>query len=368
MLILTNEDAAQVLTMRDTIAALEQLYGDLGRGSAVYRGRTDLFIPTAGSTDEAPSAYQLKTLDGAAPRWNVGSIRVTSDVVAFPLIGGQRRRVKIPTAAGKRYTGLVLLFDSATGELKSILQDGMLQQFSVGAINAIGAKYLSREDSEVVALFGAGGQSVPQLIGLKEVRPIRRVQVYTPTPGEAEKFAKANADALGLEVVAAASPEAALTDADIVVTATNSRVPFFPAEWLKPGMHLSSLQRDEAKEVAIATSISSSSIPARRRWNRPRPISRRWKRSTASRCTIIRQATSTGTISRISANWCTATCKALECRAADLLPQQHRMRRAIFCRRRTDLFSRESQGASGHEGPGRIVYGDDRLMQQRLRR
>ena len=48
--------------------------------------------------------------------------------------------------------------------------------------------------------------------------------------------------------MAAATPEAALAGADIVVTATNSRVPFFPAEWLKPGMHLSCLQRDEAKE------------------------------------------------------------------------------------------------------------------------
>ena len=87
----------------------------------------------------------------------------------------------------------MLLFDSATGELISILQDGMLQQFSVGAINAIGAKYLARKDAEVVALFGAGGQAGPQIRGLKEVRAIRRVQVYTPTPAEAEKFAKANA-------------------------------------------------------------------------------------------------------------------------------------------------------------------------------
>src|ERR1700754_1946871 len=130
MLFLTNEDAAQVLTMHDTIAALEQLYGDLGRGSAVYRGRTDLFIPTKGAREDVPSAYQLKTLDGAVPRWNVGSIRVTSDVVAFPLIGGQRRRVKIPAGKSKPYTGLVFLFDSETGELKSILQDGMLQQYS----------------------------------------------------------------------------------------------------------------------------------------------------------------------------------------------------------------------------------------------
>jgi len=41
----------------------------------------------------------------------------------------------------------------------------MLQQFSVGAINAIGAKCLARKDAEVVALFGAGGQAGPQIRG-----------------------------------------------------------------------------------------------------------------------------------------------------------------------------------------------------------
>src|SRR5262249_15032716 len=139
-----------------------------------------------------------------------------------------------------------LLLDSATGQLAAILQDGVLQQYSVGAINAIGAKYLAREDSRTVALFGAGGQAGPQLRGLREVRPINRVQVYTPTPGEAGTFARANAEPLGIEIVPVRSPEEALSGADIVVTATNSRVPFFPAAWLAPGMHLSALQRDEA--------------------------------------------------------------------------------------------------------------------------
>jgi ornithine cyclodeaminase/alanine dehydrogenase-like protein (mu-crystallin family) len=245
-LVLTNEDAANVLTMRDTIDTLQVLYGDLGNGSAVYRGRTDLFTPSAGGPDHVPSAYQLKTLDGAIPRWNVGSIRVTSDVVAFPIVGDQRRRIKIPTPVGKRYIGLVFLFDSATGQLDAILQDGVLQQYSVGAINAIGAKYLAREDSQTVALFGAGGQAGPQIRGLLEVRPIRRIRVYTPTPDEAGGFAHANERQLGVEVVPVQSPEDALSEADIVVTATNSRVPFFPASWLKPGMHLSCLQRDEA--------------------------------------------------------------------------------------------------------------------------
>jgi ornithine cyclodeaminase/alanine dehydrogenase-like protein (mu-crystallin family) len=124
----------------------------------------------------------------------------------------------------------------------------MLQRFTVGAINAIGAKYLSRPESSVVGLIGAGGQAGPQLAALKEVRPIRQVRVYSPTAGEAETFAKSMSASLGIEVTAAKTAEAAVDGVDIAVTATNSRVPFFPAAWLKPGMHLSSMQRDEAMD------------------------------------------------------------------------------------------------------------------------
>ena len=84
----------------------------------------------------------------------------------------------------KSYVGLVFLFSSATGELTAIIQDGMLQRFTVGAVNAIGAKYLSRPESSVVGLIGAGGQAGPQLDALKEVRPIHEVRVYSPTAGE----------------------------------------------------------------------------------------------------------------------------------------------------------------------------------------
>ena len=248
-LMLSNDDAAKVLTMANTIDALEQLYKDLGKGSAVYRGRTDLFAPTVAEVGaEIPAAHQFKTLDGAIPRLQAASIRVTSDVVAFPEVNGLRRRIKIPAAQGKSYVGLVFLFSSATGELISIVQDGMLQRFTVGAINAIGAKYLSRPESSIVGLIGAGGQAAPQLAALKEVRPIKEVRVYSPTTGEAAAFAKSNSASLGIEMSVAETAEAAVAGVDIAITATNSRVPFFPAAWLKPGMHLSCMQRDEPDE------------------------------------------------------------------------------------------------------------------------
>jgi alanine dehydrogenase len=252
-LVLSNEDAEKILTMRGAITALEELYRDLGKGSAVNRPRTDLFTPTVAQTGaDVPSAHQFKTLDGAVPRLRAASIRVTSDVVAFPEVDGTRRRIKIPAAAGKRFVGLVFLFSSSTGELIAIVQDGLLQRFTVGAINAIGAKHLAREDAAIVGLIGAGSQAGPQLAGLKEVRPIRQVRVYSPTEGEAATFAKQAAGAYGLEISPVASAEAAVEGADIAVTATNSRVPFFPAAWLAPGMHLSCMQRDEAKDECFS--------------------------------------------------------------------------------------------------------------------
>jgi alanine dehydrogenase len=245
-LILSNEDVSAVLTMSSVIDALEELYADLGAGSAVYRGRTDLFSPTSAEIEEPiPAAHQFKTLDGAIPRLQAASIRVTSDIVGFPVVDGSRRRIKIPAAEGKSYVGLVFLFSSVTGELVAVLQDGILQRYSVGAINAIGAKHLSRPASTVVGLIGAGNQAGPQLEALTHVRQISHVRVHSPRTAEAEAFAERMSRALGIEMSVAASARQAVEDVDIAVTATNSRDPFFPAEWLAPGMHLSCMQRDE---------------------------------------------------------------------------------------------------------------------------
>ncbi|MDB5546270.1 MAG: hypothetical protein JWO64_3419 [Hyphomicrobiales bacterium] len=251
-LILSTQDAEKVLTIGAVIAGLEQTYSDLGQGSAVYRGRTDLFHPTTADIgEEVPAAHQFKTLDGAIPREHVASIRVTSDIVAFPLVNGARRRIKIPAAANRTYVGLVFLFSSATGELIAIVQDGMLQKFAVGAINAIGAKYLARENARIVGLIGAGNQAGPQIAALKQVRAIEDVRVFSPKREETQAFCNRMQAELDMRFTVVDTPQAAVRGADIAITATNSREPFFEASWLEPGMHLSSMQRDEPMEACF---------------------------------------------------------------------------------------------------------------------
>ncbi len=73
-------------------------------------------------------------------------MRVTSDVLTWPSVGGRQRRVKVPLAGGNKYVGLVLVFSTATGELLAIFPDGLMQAIRVGVINALSAKYLAREE------------------------------------------------------------------------------------------------------------------------------------------------------------------------------------------------------------------------------
>ena len=77
-LILSNDDVAKLLTMRDCINVLEDTYAELSNGLSVNRVRSDCLVPSG--QDEA--LYSLKSMDGVAPKLGVGAVRLRP---AFPL-------------------------------------------------------------------------------------------------------------------------------------------------------------------------------------------------------------------------------------------------------------------------------------------
>src|SRR5882672_1231272 len=157
-LILSNDDVEKLLTMRDCIAVMEVAYVELAEGRGISRTRSDCFVPTA-RTD---ALYSLKSMDGVVPKLGIGAVRINSDIITWPKEGGNERRVKVPSAPNARYVGLVLLFSSETGEPLAIFPDGVVQRMRVGAANALGAKYLARQDSRHVGILGSGWQAGAQ--------------------------------------------------------------------------------------------------------------------------------------------------------------------------------------------------------------
>lgn len=240
-LILTNAEIESIFTLEECFDALEPALLDLGNGRAVNMPRQDLLVP--GPLDQ--SYHGLKTSCASLPRAAVTTMRVTSDILTWPVIDGRQRRVKVPLAMGNRYVGLVLVFSTSSGELLAIFPDGLMQAIRVGVTNALSAKYLARQDSSVIALYGSGWQAGPALLAMRKVLPIKEVRVFSPTAQNREAFVRKMRAHTDVTLCAVSSPEEAAKGADIVALATNALDPFFPASWIENGMHLTTVRPSE---------------------------------------------------------------------------------------------------------------------------
>jgi alanine dehydrogenase len=240
-LILSNEEIQNIFTIQEGFSALEPAFMELGNGKAAIIPRHDLLVP--GPFDG--SYHGLKASAGSIPRVGVTAVRLTSDIVTWPTVGGAQRRVKVPLAMGSKFVGLVFLFSTTTGELLAIFPDGVVQAIRVGVTNALSAKYMARPDSSVLAVYGSGWQAGPAVSAMCVVRPIREVRVYSPTRENRENFARRMDREVDAKVFAVERPEEAARGADIVSLATNSLEPFFSADGIEAGMHITTVRSSE---------------------------------------------------------------------------------------------------------------------------
>ncbi|HYM19111.1 MAG TPA: ornithine cyclodeaminase family protein [Micropepsaceae bacterium] len=240
-LILSNDDVESVLSMPLCLDALEDAYRELAEGRGLSRRRSDSFAPTS----RQDALYSLKSMDGICPKLGVGAVRINSDIITWPEIGGNARRVKVPSAPNQRYVGLVLLFSSETGEPLAIMPDGVMQRLRVGAANGLGVKYLARQDARIVGMLGSGWQAGAQAMAVTAVRSIETIRCFSPTKANREAFATEMSAKLKTRVVPVDSPEEAVKGADIVMCASNTIDPILPARLIEPGQHVSSIKRPE---------------------------------------------------------------------------------------------------------------------------
>ena len=248
-LILNNAQIADLLSMQDCIDVLEDAFIELAEGRGAVRRRSDIITPSGHDTG---GMYALKSMDGVVPKLGVGAIRLNSDILTFPTISDVKRRVKVPAAPNERYTGLVLLFSTVTGEPLAIFPDGMVQPMRVAATTALGAKVLARDDSHVVTILGSGWQARSQARAIMCVRKVKEMRVYSTRSKMRDAFAEEMSSIVGLPIKVYNDPGKACADADIVLTATNAIVPVMKPEWIEPGMHISTIKPAEFSPAVVA--------------------------------------------------------------------------------------------------------------------
>ncbi|HEY8691932.1 MAG TPA: ornithine cyclodeaminase family protein [Chloroflexota bacterium] len=248
MRVLTLQDTYDLLDMPMTLEALESAYRDLGEGNAANVGRADLLSP-----GPLPGSFHgFKTMSGSLPRRHVSALRLNSDIVTWPLVNGQPRRVKVPRAPGNKWVGLVMLFSHDTGEPLAIFPDGFVQRMRVGGSGGLSVKYMARPDASVMAVIGSGWQAGSAVLATCAVRPITEVRVYSPDPEHRRAFAERMTEEAGVEVVPVASPEAACRGAAVVSCTTNALHHVAKADWIEPGMHLTCVRTHEYEPAAYA--------------------------------------------------------------------------------------------------------------------
>ncbi|CAI8604417.1 unnamed protein product [Vicia faba] len=172
------------------------------------------------------------------PSWSSSS--------SFPYVGvklvthfPQNSSINLPGVQGS-----YVLFNSTTGQTLASMDSTELTLYRTSCVSGLGSKYLSRDDSEVLVMVGAGSLA-PHLIRAHfSARPsLRKVLIWNRTVEKAEALAKKLRESedfnlSGLSFEGCGCLDEVVGFGDIVSCATNSETALVKGERLKVGAHL----------------------------------------------------------------------------------------------------------------------------------
>ncbi len=231
VLLINNEDVERLLTIKDVMRVLDEAYVDLDKGFTANRPRTFTFSPTENGR------FVANTHEGLIRNKGVYDIRIVTHSRPDPTVDPTR----VNYFHGALNCSLDLLYDINSGDLLAIIHDGYLQKMRVQATNAIAARYMAKKNSTSMALIGSGWQATAALESMRFVRPIEKVKVFSRNADNRKKFVqqmRALYKDKDMEIRDFDTAEQAVRGTDMVVAATNSKVPVCKGEWIEKGMHL----------------------------------------------------------------------------------------------------------------------------------
>jgi alanine dehydrogenase len=210
--------AALDLTDDEILGAVEQALDAQGREEAVIEPRVHL-IPNNSALGH------FNVLRGVLHPLALAGVKVVGDFV-------DNYKSGLPSELA-----LLTLFDPLTGAPLAILNATSLTDMRTGAMTALGAKYLARKGSRILAHIGARGTAYWNVRLLDHLFGFEEIRIHSKRAASREAFAARLSHDLGKHVTAVDSWEACIRGADIVVEATRltEPQPLLMTEWIKPG-------------------------------------------------------------------------------------------------------------------------------------
>lgn len=164
--------------------------------------------------------------------WIDGLGVCTKSVTIYP--DNPARKPSLPSVQGQ-----VVMFDEATGAPVAILDGPAETRLKTAADSALGSALLSRENSELLLMVGAGNMSRPLIEAHLAARPsLKKILVWNRTSKKADTIARLVANSTAVETEVISQLDEAIPEADIICCATMSVEPIIKGALLSPGTHL----------------------------------------------------------------------------------------------------------------------------------
>lgn len=219
-LLLSREEIAGLVSMRDAVEIVEQTFRGLGEGTVLNPTKASLNLgesapwpPYRGFMNAMP-AY-IGWLDSAGMKW----------------VGGFHDN---PAAGLPFISSMILLIDPRTGRFLAVLDGVLITGLRTGAQAAVALKHLASGSRIRLGLYGAGVQGANAVRAAATLFEIERLAVYDLRPEAAARFVGELPPGLRERAAVAATAEAA-AEADALICATQARDKFLQEAWVRPG-------------------------------------------------------------------------------------------------------------------------------------
>jgi len=219
LLYLSKQDVQEIdIPMFEIIEAVEKAFIDKSNGAFEMPPKPGIHFENDAFIHAMPAS--LPNMKSAGLKW----------VSGFPANNDK----------GLPYiSGIIVLNDIETGFPLSVMDCTWITGKRTGAASAVAAKYLARPDSEKIGILGCGLQGRTNLEALSVVlNSIKEVYAYDINKDNLKKYAEEIRQQYDFTIIPVDSPEKAVRDMDVVVTAgpilKNPR-PAIEKEWFGKG-------------------------------------------------------------------------------------------------------------------------------------
>lgn len=226
-LILSRTDMVGLLTPAEYNECVEHAYRLHGEGRYYMEPKGHIVLEQYPGEWEVMPSY-VEEPEAAACKWV--SIRERN-----------RSNFDLPTVFS-----ILIYTHPETGFPLAICDGSHHTVMRTGSAAAVSAKYLAREDSNVLAIVGAGNMAEGTLAACNEVFSWEDVRIWSRSQETLDDFMRTQQPKYDrFEIRASRNLEEVVRGADVVVTVTPSREPIVSNEWIDEGTHIAAVGADK---------------------------------------------------------------------------------------------------------------------------